>query len=343
MGRAGTVGDEMAARFGLGIDFGGTKLLAAVVDLSTGKVLGAAKKKSRAADGPDELMGRLYEVGDAALKEARVPHGDPRLVGVGVGIAGQVDAVRGVLLGTPNLSQASVELPMAARLTEHFGVPAALRNDVQIAALGEARFGAGAGAADFLCVFVGTGVGGAIVRDGHLVPGATGTAGEIGHLVVAADGRLCGCGGRGHLEAYASRTAITRALLGELKRGRPSGLRDLLPATTEDAPGGTAIRSGILAKAIAARDPLVTETILDAARYLGYGLASAVNLLNPQRVILGGGVIEAVDLLFETARDRARREALPVPGAAVEIVRAGLGDNAGVVGAALLGGGMVGA
>ncbi len=329
------------ATHALGVDFGGTKVLAAVVDLETGKVVGTGKKKTRPDDGPDELMGRIYETGEAAIKEAKLGKKDG-IVGIGVGIAGQVDAARGVLVGTPNLSQATVDLPMADLLTQRFGVPAALRNDVQIAALGEEHFGAGKDAVDFLCVFVGTGVGGAIVRAGQLVTGAAGTAGEIGHLVVDAGGRHCGCGGRGHLEAYASRTAITRVLLAELHRGRSSVLADLVPQSNEE-PGGTTIRSGVLARAVTSGDELVNETIVEAGHYLGLGLASAINLLNPQRIILGGGVIEAVDLLFQVAASHGRREALPVPGRSVEIVKAGLGDNAGVVGAALLGGRAAGA
>lgn len=327
----------MAARYALGIDFGGTKVLAAVVDLESGKVLGEGKKKTDASDGPDELMNRIYSSAEAALKDAKLgKKGD--LVGVGVGIAGQVDGSKGILLGAPNLSQATVNLPMADLLKERFSVPAALRNDVQIAAMGEARFGAGKGIDNFLCIFVGTGIGGAIVHNGELVGGATGTAGEIGHLVIHANGRICGCGGRGHLEAYASRTAITQTLLGELRRGRTSMLSDAIGTTKSDEPGGTAIRSGILAKAVAENDELVVETITDAGRYLGLGLASAINLLNPSRIILGGGVVEAVDLIFDIAAKTARREALATPAKSVEIVKAGLGDNAGVVGAAILGG-----
>ncbi len=325
----------MAKNLALGIDYGGTKILAAVVDVDSGKVLGTAKKRSKALDTSDELIKRLHDLGDEALKDAGVTA--PDLKGIGIGIAGQVDADRGILLGTPNLSQATVDLPLAAAVTKHFGVPTALRNDVQIAAAGELAFGAGVGVSDFLCVFVGTGIGGAIVRDGRLVTGASATAGEIGHLVIQADGRLCGCGGRGHLEAYASRTAITRSLLGDLKRGQTSVLTELLPTVTDDAPGGTAIRSGVLAKAVAADDPLVTETISRAGNYLGLGMASAINLLNPTRIVLGGGVIEAVDRLFEVASRVARREAHPVPGSSVEIVKATLGDNAGVIGAALIG------
>ncbi len=185
-------------------------------------------------------------------------------------------------------------------------------------------------------MFVGTGIGGAIVRDGELVPGSSGSAGEIGHIVIHANGRLCGCGGRGHLEAYASRTAITRMLLGELKRGRTSVLATMLDESRADDPGGTAIRSGMLAKAVQANDELTLDIIHEAGRYLGYGLASAINLLNPARIILGGGVIESVPMLVKIADTTARREALVTPAAAVSIVSAGLGDFSGVVGAALL-------
>jgi glucokinase len=258
------------------------------------------------------------------------------MTGIGVGLAGQVDSDRGILLGAPNLSQSTVDLPMADLLSSRFGVPARLRNDVQVAALGEASFGAGAGHPDFVCVFVGTGIGGAIVRDGKIVTGAAGAAGEIGHIVIDANGRLCGCGGRGHLEAYASRTAITLAILGELKRGRQSVLPDLMGKPRDEEAGGMAIRSGSLAKALAADDELATDVVREAAIYLGYGLTSVINLLNPPRIILGGGVIESVGMLFELAARTAVSGALPTSARSVEIVRAGLGDYSGVIGAALL-------
>ena len=322
------------AKLAIGVDFGGTKVLAAVVDVGSGKVLGTGKKKTRSSDGPDELMERIYDTCDEAIVNANTDR--DQIVGIGVGIAGQVDAEEGLLVGTANLSRSVVNLPMAARLRDRFGVPTTLRNDVQIAAIGEAHFGAGAGVDDFICVFVGTGIGGAIVRNGELVAGSTGSAGELGHTIVQAGGRICGCGGRGHLEAYASRTAITNVLLGELRRGRQSELRRLLPDIDPAAPGGTAIRSGVLKKAIAAEDELVTEVIDEAGRFLGYGLATVVNILNPRRIILGGGVIEAVDRLVTAAEHSTRREALPFAGERVEIVTAGLGDNAGVVGAAVI-------
>ena len=147
-------------------------------------------------------------------------------------------------------------------------------------------------------------------------------------MVVQADGRICGCGGRGHLEAYASRTAMTLSLMGDLKRGRESILRELAPELSTSAmwPESGAIRSGVLQNAIALGDQLAVETVTEAGRYLGYGLASVISLLNPARIILGGGVIESVDLLYSVAVEYARREALAAPAAVVEFSRAALGD-----------------
>lgn len=326
--------------YAVGIDYGGTKLLAAVVDLKSGEVVATAKKRSSAADDEQAILGRIHDVADAALASAKLK--PKQIEGIGVGAAGQVDAGSGVLLGTPNLSQAVVDLPIADSLKKRFGVPVALRNDVQVAAAGELAFGAGQGVSDFVCCFVGTGIGGAVVTGGKLLAGASGSAGEIGHIVVDTGGRVCGCGGRGHLEAYASRTAMTRSLMGDLKRGRESVLRELSPdlSTSEMWPKSGAVRSGVLQQAIEMGDPLVIETISEAGQYLGYGLASAINLLNPARIILGGGVIEAVGMLYDVAVEYARREALAAPGKSVEFCRAGLGDHSGVVGAALIAAGM---
>jgi glucokinase len=324
-------------RYGLGIDLGGTKILAGVIDLDTGTVVATGKKRTKARHGAAELLDRLGDTAEEALAAAKLPKG--AVVGsIGVAAAGQIDPARGLLISGPNLAGVA-NLPISEALGRRFGLPVRIGNDVQGATLGELTFGAGKGVDRFLCVFVGTGVGGALVHHGQLDSGPTATAGEIGHLVIDVDGRYCGCGGRGHLEAYASRTAITKALLAELGRGRPSVLSRLLEAEGYDeaAPGGTAIRSGLLARAVVEGDELVLETLQEAARYLGYGLASAINLYNPQRIILGGGVIEAVPLIAQIAVPLAKREALPTPGRAVEIVEAKLGDNAGIVGAAILG------
>ncbi len=327
----------MTRNYSLGIDLGGTKILAGVIDVGSGEVVSTAKKKTKVEEGADGLLSRLTDVAEEAMSNAKLPKG-ASVRCAGVAAAGQVNPANGILLAAPNFGGIA-NLPIGAVLGKRLGLPVRLGNDVQCAALGELHFGAGKGVDRLLCVFVGTGIGGAISQRGRLERGATATAGEIGHLTIHADGRFCGCGGRGHLEAYASRTAITRVLLEELRRGRPSVLRELLrdEGIDDAAPGGTAIRSGVLAKAVAANDELVLETLHDAARYLGIGLASAINFYNPHRIVLGGGVVEAVPLLLELTAPVAKREALVVPVNAVKIVPSELGDNAGVVGAALLG------
>ena len=209
-------------------------------------------------------------------------------------------------------------------------MPVKVRNDVEVAAIGESRFGAGRKVALFACEFVGTGVGGALMQNGVRFEGASGSAGEIGHIMVEAGGRMCGCGQRGHLEAYASRTAITAILREEVQGGAQSSLRALLLDPDQR------VRSKPLSEAVDAGDPLVVNSMTQAGFYLGVGLASLMNLWNPQRIVLGGGVIDRIDLLFTVAAKEAREAALKVAGAGVDIVRAELGDNSGMVGAALL-------
>jgi len=154
-------------------------------------------------------------------------------------------------------------------------------------------------------------------------------------MVIQAGGRICGCGCRGCLEAYASRTAITKAIMAEIHHGRSSILaNDAALQMKEDE---TIIRSGLLANAIAQGDSLVIEIVTEAADYLGYGLGSVMNFYNPEAILLGGGVIEAIDLLFERAVNRARITALSAPAVQTKIIRAKLGDFSGVVGAACLG------
>lgn len=336
-------------RYGLGVDLGGTKILAGVVELETGKIVSSAKKKTVPTpkdnkDGKDkdqsakfDLSRRIGDVIDEAIANSGLPS-DTKFSGIGIGAAGQVDRNENVLVFAPNLG-VKPNYPLGQLLGDRFKLPVALGNDVEAATLGELKFGAGAGCADFVCIFIGTGIGSGIVQNGQLRKGATGTAGEIGHTVVSAEGRLCGCGGRGHLEAYASRTAITRTLLGELKRGRTSVLTELLAAegTIPDPTTATsiAIRSKIIAQAVEAKDELVMNVVREAAEILGLGLASVINFLNPERLILGGGLMEAVDYLFDITVREAKFEALRLPASQIEITRTGLGDFSGLIGASL--------
>ena len=317
--------------YALGIDLGGTKVLASVVDITTGEVVTSVRKRTKAEKGQDFISKRTVELARLVLDEAKLPNG-AEIVAVGVGAAGQIDRQAGVILDAPNLGVRNLNL--AELLGQEFNKPVSVGNDVEVATFGELYYGSGRGYKNFVCVFVGTGIGGCIVQDGHTYPGLTGTAGEIGHMPIDSDGRICGCGNRGCLEAYASRTAITKAIMAEIHHGRKSMLSD--EAELQLKQGETIIRSGLLAEAIKQDDALTIEIVTEAADYLGYGLGGVINFYNPECIILGGGVIEAIDLLFERASRRALTIALSQPASRTKIMRTKLGDFSGVVGAACL-------
>lgn len=317
--------------YALGIDLGGTKVLASIVDITTGEVISSVRKRTKAEKGQDFVSKRTIELASSALAEAQLP-GGAEIVAIGVGAAGQIDRKTGVILDAPNLGVRNMDL--GDLLGKHFGKPVSVGNDVEVATIGELYYGAGRGFKNFVCVFVGTGIGGGIVQDGHMYTGLTGTAGEIGHMPIDSGGRLCGCGNRGCLEAYASRTAITKAIMAEIHHGRKSVLAD--EAALQLKQGETIIRSGLLAEAIKQNDALTIEIVTEAADYLGYGLGGVINFYNPECIILGGGVIEAIDLLYERASRRALSVALSQPGRRTKILRTKLGDFSGVVGAACL-------
>jgi len=318
--------------YALGIDLGGTKTLAAVVDVSTGEVISSERRRTHAEKGQEYVSQHIINLSTAALESAKLPN-DAKIVAVGIGAAGQIDRKKGVVVDAPNLGVK--DMPMTDILGKQFGKPVAVGNDVEVAALGEYIYGSGRGFSTFVVMFVGTGIGSGIVQNGRLYAGLTGTAGEVGHMTIQAGGRICPCGSRGCLEAYASRTAITRAIMAEIHHGRTSVLAE--EAELQLTEGETIIRSGLLASALNRGDALVNEIITEAADFLGYGLASVMNFYNPECIILGGGVIEAIDLLFERAVHRARITALADPGRKTKIIRAKLGDFSGVVGAACLG------
>ncbi len=317
----------------LGIDLGGTKVLTGVVNLKTGEVHSPIKKRTRAEHGPNDLIERLIDAGKQAIAESGVDH--DKIERVGIGVAGQIDRKDGIVLAAPNLANMT-NVKLADIVGKALDRPVTLYNDVEAAAAGEATFGSGKGKKDFVVVFVGTGIGGAIYRDGKPYTGVTQTAGEIGHTVVDVNGRVCGCGGTGHLEAYASRTAIVRIILSGMHAGRKSVLSEVATEINPNDPGGSGIRSGAIASAVAAKDALVHDTLLTASEYLAAGLASVINFYNPPTIILGGGLVEAVDMFFEAVVSRTKHAALQVPRREVEIIKTGLGDYCGIVGAAVL-------
>lgn len=316
----------MTKKYAVGVDFGGTKVLSAVVNIETGEILASEKKKRKQAKEQDEVVSKICNTIDEALQEANVPISE--ILGIGIGAAGMTDRQNGILLAAANIGSTNVKL--AEPLTQKYGVPVQLGNDVEVATLAEKSFGAGVNCDNFLCVFVGTGVGSGLVVNGSILRGHTGVAGEIGHTTLFPDGRQCGCGGHGCLEAYASRTAIAKAIVARIRRGEESVLANQI----DESKG--ILRSKAIFQALSAGDKLAEDAVKQGAEFLGIGLTSSLTLLNPEKLILGGGLIESVPHYFETARDEIQKRILPITGSKLIIEKSVLGDYAGVVGSALL-------
>ena len=311
----------------IGVDMGGTKILSAVID-AEGNILGTAKVSTKAGRGAVAVIDRIAECIQGAVNESGVDA--ESIQAVGIGAPGPLDPATGVVIFAPNLGWRDV--PLKAELEARVGFPTFVDNDVNVGTLGEHVFGAGRGIQNVVGIFVGTGIGGGIILQGELFHGASKTAGEVGHIIVKAGGPRCGCGTRGCLEAIASRTAMTKQFRKAiLKKGKKSVLSELT--------GGDlgAIRSGVLAKAIHLNDELTLKVFKKVTKYLGIGIGSIVNFLNPEMIVLGGGVVEALDDTFlDDIRAATEKYSLPNTLDGVQIVRAELGDNSGILGAAAL-------
>ncbi|MFA5889667.1 MAG: ROK family glucokinase [Actinomycetota bacterium] len=306
----------------LGIDVGGTKIAAGVVD-DSGAVL-ARRKVLTEAGRPEAVVAGIVKVA-AELHAAA-----PGIAAVGVGAAGIVDFRRGVVLFAPNISWRDV--PLRSMLAGRLGVPVVVDNDANVAAWGEAFHGAGAGARDQILLTVGTGVGGGFVLGGELYRGAHGAAAEVGHMVVNAGGPVCGCGARGCLEAMASGTAIGRIAR---ERGDDPAAAGVLARASGDL---AAITGEMVGDAAVEGDPFAVSVVAEAGGWLGVGIASLVNLLDPDVVVVGGGVATGVgELLLAPARARMRGAVMGDEFRShPPVVPAMLGDDAGVIGAAAL-------
>lgn len=312
-------------KYSIGIDLGGTKILIALVDRDTGEVLEHVKKKTKKDKGPKNIIRKMLDGIDELIEKSGKTLDE--ISSIGVGAAGQIDRKNGIIIAAANLD--CYDLNLKKILTEKFNLPVYVGNDVEIATIGEQKFGAGKDCKDFVCVFVGTGVGSAIVKDGKIITGATGTAGEIGHIIVDLNGRQCSCGAHGCLEAYASRSAIEKRIEGALKKGRKSCILDYLET-------GKSISSSMIEKSIEREDELVLQCVTEASEYLSGGIASIINFINPELIILGGGLIEAVDYFYQKTIKKAKAKSLPVPAEKIQFKKAMLGDYSGVIGAAFL-------
>lgn len=291
----------------IGIDVGGTKIAAGVVD-ADGTILARRRIETRSSSEESVVVG----ITKVALELCGAAAG---VTAVGVGAAGLVDAERGIIRSAPNIAWADVHL--RAMLIDRLGIPVVVDNDANAAAWGEARFGAGVGCADLIMVTVGTGIGGGLILNGSLYRGATGVGAEVGHMIIDGEGPPCACGANGCFESLASGTALGR-------RAREAGHAD----ATGESVGAAALAGDDWARA------LVAET----GTWLGIGLAGLVNLLDPEQIVVGGGAgIGLGELLLEPAREAMRARIVGRQWrSAPPVVPALLGEDAGIVGAAAL-------
>lgn len=306
----------------IGIDIGGTKVLCGLIDSEDGKVLNTVKKKTGSSNDLCEItLDLIYEL----LEETNLTCS--QIEKIGIGVAGQIDRNNGIIISSPNLACSNLNLRKL--IEEKYNIPVFIGNDVETATLGEMTYGAGRDYKDFMCVFVGTGVGGGLVINRQLIKGASGTAGEIGHIKVSLNGKKCGCGKYGCLEAYASRTAIENNIHNAIEIGKQSCISDYIHQNKK-------ITSNVIKKCIERQDAVVLSALEEASDYLSLGLASIINLINPQCIILGGGLINAVDKFFDMTVNKAKCEAMDIAIKKTEFKKAMLGDFSGIVGASLL-------
>lgn len=308
----------------IGVDLGGTKIEAAAVE-ANGKLRQRIRRPTQAERGPAAVKADLV----AAIKAIKNSYG-PSPVGVGVGVAGQIDSLKGTVRFSPNLGWE--DEPFQEDLRRALGLPVVVTNDVRAATWGEWLHGAGQGCPDLICLFVGTGIGGGVVSGGQILSGCSNSAGELGHITIDLNGPSCRCGNRGCLEALAGGWAIAQRAQ-ELIAGDPHAGAFLL----EIAAGKLeAVTAEMVAQASQKRDPLALRVINEATQALIAGAASLVNAFNPCRLILGGGVIEGLPELVGRVEWGVRQQALKAATEPLQIMMSGLRNDAGVVGAAAL-------
>jgi len=308
----------------LGIDLGGTKILTAVTN-TQGKMLSRDHSITPAKEGQEAVIKSILESVGRALAQAHIS--TPDLAAVGIGAPGLSNPETGVLFTSPNLPGWK-DVPLRDIIEKELGKKAFLINDANAAAIGELYFGAGRGALNFIYITVSTGIGGGIIIDGKIYTGSTGTAGELGHMVIDDEGPQCNCGNKGCWETLASGTALSREARHRIKEGAATSILKYAGGNIEK------INAEAIHEAAQAGDKLANELIARTAYYLGVGLANLINIFNPEVIIIGGGLSNIGDMLLKPAFEEAGRRAFRQSYQAVRFARAELGRNSGVLGAA---------
>ncbi len=316
------MGKTFSGPLTLGVDVGGTKLKVALVDFS-GRLLSVYDSSTHPDKEPEKVIADILTGIDRCLSKA-----NQEAKALGVGIAAQVDR-KGVVHGSPNLGWQNV--PIKKKLEEKLGIPVFVTNDVRAATWGEWRFGSGKGVDDLAVLFVGTGIGGGVISGGKLLEGCRNSSGELGHITIVYDGRQCHCPNRGCLEAYAGGWAIAERAQEAVNNAPKKGQRLISLAGSVEK-----ITAATVSRAYYEGDVLARRLVEETGRYLAAGVVSIVNAFNPCRLVLGGGVVEGIPELVQMVEEFTRKRALETAVERLEIVKATLGGDGGVIGAAAL-------
>lgn len=317
-----------AADYIVGVDLGGTNIVSLLMT-GKGEIVGRDTRLTLAKEGKDKVLSQIVNSVERILEESETKLGisSKSIIGLGIGSPGPLSIKKGLVHFTPNLP-GWTNVPLVDILRDKLALPIFLENDANAAALGEWWRGAGKDVDNLVLLTLGTGIGGGIIIQGEVFHGAWDTAAEIGHMIIHEGGLVCGCGKKGCLEAYASATGVIKRTLAAIREGKKSILADIVKNRWEN------ITCELVYKAAEKGDSLSRWIVEETARYLGVGIASIVNVLNPEMVILSGGMIAAGALIFKPVRKYARENALAAAIEGVEIVPAALSGNSGAIGAA---------
>ena len=312
-------------KYRIGVDVGGTNVKIALVDLD-GKIAYSNTVPTRAEMGYEAGVNNIKQAIKDIMQESN--QSSKTIEAIGFGLPGQIDYLEGVVISLLNIP-GWVFISLSKMIVDEFQIPTKLDNDVRCAALGELNFGAGKGCENLICITVGTGIGSGIILNGKLVRGAANAAGEIGHIKMQMNGGpLCGCGDYGCFEAFASGPAIVTMAKEYISGGKSAKYKEM-------ATDGI-ITPYIVAQAALQGDTVSIQIFKQIGKIIGIGLASVVNLLNPEKIIIGGGVADAGEILLEPIRQTIQDRAMPIQANSVKVVPVQLANAAGVIGASLL-------
>lgn len=311
----------------IGIDLGGTNIKAALVNTDSGEISGLTSTPTQAQEGHDAVIARMAELAHEVIRTTGQQKDN--IGGIGLGIPGLLDLEHGLTLFLPNLPGQWRSVPVRAELAQASGLPVAIINDARAATLGEWKFGAGRGVESCALYTLGTGIGGGLVINGELYLGIGGAAGELGHVSVDFNGPRCNCGSRGCIEALASGPAMSAAGMRAVVQGATTKITEMCDGDLNQ------ITPELIYQAALAGDAVAREIYQFAGEAIGYGIANVVMALTPRRIIIGGGVAAAGDLILEPIRRTVRDRVRVADKDAIEILPATLGNNAGLMGAAV--------